>query len=193
MRFLGLVVKFNDWLEVLITWSLGILMAAIVSLVFTQVVIRYALDITPAWIEEMSRFLMIWIGYIGASLMFRKSGHISVTVFRNFLPYKPRLSMLFLDRIILTGSFAVLIYYSMKLALRYLVRTAVTMDIPMFYIYMLFPISFAFMFFFAIEDIVRLIVAPEKVGQLFRTFEDPELLVSGELDKMQGAQKGGTV
>lgn len=168
-----------------------LLMAAMIVIVFSQVVARYVFSTTYPWMEEMSRFIMIWLAFTGAAVMLRKGGHIAVTVVRNLLPFRIRQLMFLVDRLLITISLAVLIYYGAIISLRYLPRTPVTMDFPMTYVYMVFPLTFTLMFFFLIEDIVRVVFAPKKVDQLFRLVEDPELLISGELDKMEGLQLEG--
>lgn len=176
---------FNDNLERVTTWLICFLMAAMIVIVFSQVVARYVFSTTFPWMEEMSRFIMIWLAFTGAAIMVRKGGHIAVTVVRNLLPFKLRKLIFLIDRLIITSSLVILIYYGVIIALRYLTRTPVTMNFPVTYVYMVFPLTFTLMFFFLIEDIVRLIVAPKKVGQLFRRIEDPELLISGDLDDME--------
>ncbi len=183
--------KFNDYLEKGTIMLICLLMAAMIVIVFSQVVARYVFSTTYPWMEEMSRFIMIWLAFTGAAVMLRKGGHIAVTVVRNLLPFRIRQLMFLVDRLLITISLAVLIYYGAIISLRYLPRTPVTMDFPMTYVYMVFPLTFTLMFFFLIEDIVRVVFAPKKVDQLFRLVEDPELLISGELDKMEGLQLEG--
>ncbi len=176
---------FNDNLERFTTWLICLLMASMIAIVFSQVVARYVFSTTFPWMEEMSRFIMIWLAFTGAAVMMRKGGHIAVTVIRNMLPFKVRKMIFLVDRLIITSSLVILIYYGVLIALRYLARTPVTMNFPVTYVYMVFPLAFTLMFFFLIEDIVRLFVEPNKVDQLFRRIEDPELIISGELDNME--------
>ncbi|MGI6098068.1 MAG: TRAP transporter small permease [Dethiobacteria bacterium] len=195
MKLLRLLERFNDRLEKGTTWLILLLLAAMIVIVFGQVIGRYLFSYSPPWMEELSRFLMIWLAYIGASLMVRKGGHIGVAVIRNALPFQIRRLLLFIDRLILSSAFAVLIFYGVRISLLYLERTPITMKFPMTFVYMLFPITFFLMFFFCVEELVRLVVEPKNVGHLFRRFEDPDLLLSGELDRIQEisskAQKGG--
>lgn len=37
--------------------------------------------IAPPWTEELSRYLMIWIGLLGAAVIVRESGHLGVDIF----------------------------------------------------------------------------------------------------------------
>jgi TRAP-type C4-dicarboxylate transport system permease small subunit len=55
-------------------------------LVFANVVTRYAFGFSLNWAEEASRFLMIWITYLGAGLAMREGQHAAITLLQNLLP-----------------------------------------------------------------------------------------------------------
>lgn len=55
-------------------------------LVFANVVTRYAFGFSLNWAEEASRFLMIWITYLGAGLAMREGQHAAITLLHGFLP-----------------------------------------------------------------------------------------------------------
>ncbi len=60
---------------------LGLLMCLMILLVFAQVVFCYFVGLTPFFVEEVSRGLLIWVGCFGASLALRRSQHIGVDYF----------------------------------------------------------------------------------------------------------------
>ncbi|WP_141014834.1 TRAP transporter small permease [Nocardioides sambongensis] len=51
----------------------------VVFVVLYQIFGREVLDSTPAWSEELSRILLIWIGMLCAALGFREGAHIAIT------------------------------------------------------------------------------------------------------------------
>jgi TRAP-type transport system small permease protein len=179
MGFLKMIEKLNDILDRVVFCMLVLLMCGMIIIVFGQVVGRFVFNYSPAWMEEMSRFLLIWASFIGAALMLRKSGHINVSVLRNVFPFHIRRVITIFDYLILPLFFAILSYYGFRLAIRYIPRISETMGFSMSYVYAVFPIAFALMFLYAFEELVRLIVAPQKVEQLHDRIEDPEFILKG--------------
>ena len=45
-------------------------------ILFVNVVLRYVFSASTSWAEEMIRYLMIWITFIGGSVCVRHSAHI---------------------------------------------------------------------------------------------------------------------
>jgi len=54
--------------------------------VLVGVFFRYILGNALSWNEELARYLMIWMGFIAASLVMRDEMHIGMTLFRDSLP-----------------------------------------------------------------------------------------------------------
>ena len=57
---------------------------------FFQVIARYVFDAPPFWTEELARFTLIWITFVGAGLVHQRGEHIAVNSFRDTLPRTPR-------------------------------------------------------------------------------------------------------
>ena len=54
------------------------LMVALVAAVSWQVISRYVFASPSSWTEEVARFLMIWIGLLGAAYAFRTRAHLGL-------------------------------------------------------------------------------------------------------------------
>jgi TRAP-type transport system small permease protein len=65
---------------------LVVLMAAMAVLVFANVIGRYVFNHSFVWAEELSRYMMVWVGFLGAGLVLRLGAHIAVEVFQDLLP-----------------------------------------------------------------------------------------------------------
>lgn len=59
---------------------LAAIMLIISALVFSQVVTRYVLQVSTPWLEELTRFLMIWMVMLGCAYAVRTRQHIIVNV-----------------------------------------------------------------------------------------------------------------
>ncbi|WP_159349564.1 TRAP transporter small permease [Roseomonas harenae] len=70
---------------------LALAMAAMVVMVFGNVVMRYLLDSGIMISEEMSRFLFLWLTFIGAVVVLRRGGHLGFSTVVKALPHGGRL------------------------------------------------------------------------------------------------------
>lgn len=58
-----------------------LMMAAMVALVFANVVMRHGFRYSLVWAEELSQLLMVWIVFLGAGLALREGRHVAVEFF----------------------------------------------------------------------------------------------------------------
>lgn len=56
------------------------------ALAFTQVITRYVFHIPTVWIEETTRYLMIWMIFIGMALAVPRKAHLGVELVEYFCP-----------------------------------------------------------------------------------------------------------
>lgn len=64
----------------------GLMMAAIVLIMGTQVVARYVFTNPFVWAEEIAAYLFIWIVFLGSGLAFQRRAHIALDYFVRLLP-----------------------------------------------------------------------------------------------------------
>jgi len=55
-----------------------VLMAFLVAVVVLSVIFRYILISPLTWSEEVGRYVMIWVGFLAASIAMREGLHVSV-------------------------------------------------------------------------------------------------------------------
>jgi TRAP-type C4-dicarboxylate transport system permease small subunit len=67
-------------------WVVVAMMAAMVALVFGNVVARYAFNFSLIWAEELSQYLMVWVTFLGAGLALRQGRHVAVELVQDALP-----------------------------------------------------------------------------------------------------------
>jgi len=74
------------WLVRLNRWALIGLVGAMAVLVFGNVVSRYLLNFSLIWVEELTRYMMVWVGFLGSGLVLRLGAHVGVEAFQDLLP-----------------------------------------------------------------------------------------------------------
>jgi TRAP-type C4-dicarboxylate transport system permease small subunit len=70
--------KLVHLLEKLLVFALAALMVTMVVSVVWQVLSRYLFVVPAAWTEELARFLLIWIGMLGAAFAYRSGSHLGL-------------------------------------------------------------------------------------------------------------------
>lgn len=132
------------WAALGIFWTLG-------ATVFYQFFTRYVLNDSAAWTEEIARYLLIGVVFVGACIGIGKNNHIQVDFFYRFMPRRmARILATGVDllRVILLAAFAVLtLMLMMKLS-----DSRMTMiDLPMNLVYAVCLAGFVVMIWRAIQ------------------------------------------
>lgn len=65
--------------EILLAGTLGFT----VVLIFVQVIARYVFNHSISWSEELSRYMFVWLIWLGTSMAARNNAHITVDVIPN--------------------------------------------------------------------------------------------------------------
>lgn len=80
-------------------------------IVFISTMFRYFKLGSIPWSEELARYLMVWIAYIGASLGIKRNAHLGVEIVVNMLPEKLKIVSQYIRvAIILTFNFLIIIF-----------------------------------------------------------------------------------
>ncbi len=90
------------------------LMAGMTVLVVANVVMRYVFNHSIVWAEELSRYMMVWVGFLGAGLVLRLGAHIAVDVFQDFLPRRAAQALRSLVWLTLAGTFVAMAWLGLR-------------------------------------------------------------------------------
>jgi len=117
----------NKFTEIVVMF----LMSAISVIIFIQVVSRYVFNYSLYWSEEIGRYILIWITFLGASVGVKKLSHIGIDFIYNNFPLKLRRLIDFFT-IFLGIFFAFMIlYFGYKIAYFVRFQKSAALLIPM--------------------------------------------------------------
>jgi TRAP-type C4-dicarboxylate transport system permease small subunit len=134
-RFDGLLLRVNRALIVA-------MLAAMAAMVFANVALRFLTDHSILWVEEVSRYLMIWLTFLGAGLVLRYGGHIGIETLHERLPrHAPLLRALVVA--IMLGFFAFMVWVGLRYALLTWGQTTPVLEVPIGAVYLAMPAGFA--------------------------------------------------
>jgi len=102
------------YLEELIVGALFVVMTVSATL---QVFFRYILNSGIPWAEELSRFSFIWITFLGASMVLKYDGHISVDTIVRVFPASVRRTAAVVVYVASMCLLGLLVWYGTKLSI----------------------------------------------------------------------------
>ena len=138
----------EDWLTLGFFWLLALD-------VFYQFFTRYVLADSAAWTEEIARYLLIVVTFVGASMGVRRNTHIHVEFVYRYLPAGVARAMSTLVDLLRVGLLAYATWLSFELVPRMHVLKMTVIDVPMSMIYGFVAAGFALMTFRAVQVALR--------------------------------------
>src|SRR6187399_1084416 len=119
----------EDWIAIVLFWSLAFI-------VFLQFFTRYVLNDSLAWTEEIARYALMWIVFIGGAMVTRRNTHIAVELLSNVMGPGPlRAALLAIVDFIKLGFLGLLAYLSWTIIDRMGIQRMTVFDLPMSYVY----------------------------------------------------------
>lgn len=155
--------KFLGHLKRFIEQSCTILFLLMTLITFTQVVGRYALGKCFFWAEELARFSMIWIAFLGAAAAVSEKAHTRIDFFLNLLPLRTR-KFIEIFNIMMCLLFMVIIsWHSMSIVKISMRNISTGLPVPLSIIFVALPISGLLMVLYFIIQIYQLVYNDKEV------------------------------
>jgi len=90
LKVLNALRRVNAWIAKLEAWSLVLILAAMMVLAFTQVILRNFFSTGLNWGDGMTRALVLWAGFFGASIAVNEGRYINIDAFSRLLGEKTK-------------------------------------------------------------------------------------------------------
>ena len=129
-----------------INWFLAMLMTGMVVIVSAQVWYRFILNNPLSWSEEASRYLFVWISFMGAAAGVRYQVHLGIDLMEKILPAGSYRIAVIIVNLIIQVFLLIIIYWGFKILGIIQFQESPSMHISMRYPYMAVPVGSIFMF-----------------------------------------------
>lgn len=156
----------NDWLDTVESWlnrvfsSLTVLLLlALCCVVLLQVTARFLLPSSPAWTEELSRYLFIYVVAFGVGVAYQQGELVSVELFQHRLKGVRRQLYRLAISLIMLGFCMLMFKPTMAFTDIGQFQTSPTLFIKMNFMFVSTFIIFANLFFYILLDVVRCVRA----------------------------------
>jgi len=136
-------------------------------IVIVQVFCRYVLGFSIFWSEELARYLLVWITFLGGSVAFKRAELASINLIVDRLPARLSSVVSIISQVIVLIFLLVATQYGFKQAFAPSVLTQVSpaMRLPMKYAYLAVPVGFGIMILHCLDKLlndVRLVIKGEE-------------------------------
>ena len=128
----------EDWIALVVFWGLAIV-------VFLQFFTRYVLNDSLAWTEEIARYLLIMVAFIGGGMAVRRMSHIHVEFFYVYLSRRVAIVLSTVVDIIRIAFFAYATYLAWLVTELMAGQSMVVIEWPMSIVYGSAFVGFAIM------------------------------------------------
>jgi TRAP-type transport system small permease protein len=119
----------ENWIAFVLFWALAFI-------VFLQFFTRYVLNDSLSWTEEIARYGLMSLAFIGGAVVTRKKAHIAVELVSNLMGPGPlRSALLALVDFITLGFMGLLAYFSVTIVERMHSQRMTVFDLPMSLVY----------------------------------------------------------
>ncbi len=157
----------NHYLNKAMRITLSFFMVVMIAAVVWQVFTRFVLHNPSSFTDELSRYLLMWIGILGGAYTFAIKRHLSLELLAPKLSPKGQLILsIIVNLVIITFSSVVLIYGGHVLVSSTLNNGQISPGIVIFgnhlligYVYLVVPIAGYLMTYFGIADIISSMTA----------------------------------
>jgi len=151
------------WLEKI----LALLMALLVLDVIWQVVTRFLLNNPSSFTDELARYLLIWLGLLGAALVSGHKMHLAIDLLSDRIrPQFQKYLAIFIDLVVLISALSIMVFGGSKLVYTIwsLGQTSTALQVPLSVVYTIIPFSGLLITYFSIEDILSRTIKSESNG-----------------------------
>ncbi|NLC71191.1 MAG: TRAP transporter small permease [Desulfuromonadaceae bacterium] len=139
-----------------ITLAVTMVLCVIMLVVaWMHVIKRYVFNDALTWSEEFLRFAIVWYALLSASILYKRNGHLGITIFREMMPNK--LQQFLARAVIYMGVVTIAIVTVFGAILVYNTRSQITpaLGISVSWPYAAIPVSFLLMMIYGIMHIFR--------------------------------------
>ncbi len=169
--------KLNDLFFKLAEVTLVIMLSAMVIMVFGNVVLRYGFNDGIISSEEISRFLFIWITFLGAIVTFRDNGHLGLDSVVRKLSARGKKIAFTLSNVLMLGCCVLMFYGTLKQhGINATTRSAV-IEIPMSWVYGVGYVASIAMGLMIVGKLVRLAKGDFSDAELIQVQDSEEVAI----------------
>lgn len=152
----------SRWLDHACAAVCALCVAVMVMLTGAQIVCRLWFT-ALSWSEELTRYLLVWSTFLGASCVYRRAGHINVTVIQSLFPKLGRQTLQTLCHVLCGIFFTLAVLYGIDYMGMQSRQLSAALRIPMSWVYLAIPVGCGLMLIHVLDHLLGLLPAGRNV------------------------------
>jgi TRAP-type C4-dicarboxylate transport system permease small subunit len=141
-----------DLLSALVRVVILLQAAAIFAIIITTVVTRYGFNYVLSWSEEVPRYLLIWISFLGAATCVDLRDHIAFEYLLDRFPARLRVAVQVLINVAIFGFGWIMLLYGVKFVQAFGSDFMESIPFTNVWYYTALPVSGALMMLYSLRD-----------------------------------------
>jgi TRAP-type C4-dicarboxylate transport system permease small subunit len=137
----GAIEQLSSYCNRYAEYFLLLLGSSMTAIVILQVFCRYALNHSLFWSEELARYLLVWLTFVGATVAYHRNMHPGVDVIFKRLQRKSRTRIRLFVHLISLVFFLILIWYGCNFAYFIRAQTTPALSLPKWLVFSVIPLS----------------------------------------------------
>lgn len=163
MSIAKVIGKSSDFIDKIGCWVVVLTVAGMVFFTSIQIIARVFFD-ALSWSEEITRYLLVWSTFIGAGCVYKKRGHINMSIIQDRFTGNGKKAVQLLVQLICCAFFVIAVYYGVIYMMKQGGQRSPALGIKMSTMYMAIPIGFGIMLLHGV-NIIAEILLPKKAAE----------------------------
>ncbi len=130
------------------------LLSVMVFITFILVISRFIFSYSFPWVEELTRYLMVWLMLLGAAVVLRTDKHISVNFFADYFSDSLKTILNIIFQLLIISYLVILAVVGYRTANMMWILKSPSMGFSLFWVYLALPVSSVMMIVYAVNKIV---------------------------------------
>ncbi|WP_434036421.1 TRAP transporter small permease [Formosa sp. 4Alg 33] len=150
---------FRNTLDSILGKALIAIMGIMVLNVLWQVFTRFIVGTPSSFTDELSRYLMVWLGILGAAYVSGKNMHVAIDVLpQRFSERTQKQLRLFVFALVIAFAFVAMVVGGFRLVyITYVLeQRSPSLQIPLAAVYAVIPLSGMLIIYYKITDIIKI-------------------------------------
>lgn len=135
-------------------------------LTFSNIVLRYFFNYSITWTEEMSRFLFVWLIFLGAIGALKDGNHLGFTSFVQGLPQTAKKICYLVSNVLMVACLGILSWGGFRMTKMTLRQVAPATGIPMASMYVIAVVMSVAMFLIVCHNLYKAFTEKDAIDKL---------------------------
>ena len=153
------MIALSRFLEKMLKALVIVANAAMLLLVFGQVITRYVFGWTPHFGEELARYLFVWV-VLSLPLVARYGGHMCIETLTSRVKGATLKTLNILADIFSIAFLSIMVWNGVRMVMLADFQTSPAMMIPMSWVYVVIPFGCGVMLLYVLGNLVRVLKTP---------------------------------